>query len=157
MDIYLVCNKGNTSIFDKLIKIIKQHSTEHIPKHKEIDPEIEKKYTHVGLCQLNTIPTEGTITYYACREDAGVMEYTESVEDLDLYKINLNTVDWEVINNFYNNSWIREGSMITDMGYPLLAKPHTMGSVEWVAVALNLAFPKKYSITKLINFAQLEE
>ena len=155
---YLVCYKGN-SILDKLIKIVKKHSPFFQDPNKELNQEIEQLYTHVGILilpeDINDLPKE--VTYLACREDAGVMEYTEPRKDIDVYKINLKTVDTEVIEYFFNRTQYLHGSMITDMGYRHLAHPGTLGSVDWVAMALNLAFPKKYTITRLIEFSQLEE
>lgn len=155
---YLVCYKGN-SILDKLIKIVKKHSPFFQDINKELNQEIEQLYTHVGILILpedvDDLPKE--VTYLACREDAGVMEYTEPREDIDIYKINLETVDTEVIQYFFNRTQYLHGSMITDMGYRHLAHPGTLGSVDWVAMALNLAFPKKYTITRLIEFSQMKE
>lgn len=155
---YLVCYKGN-SILDKLIKIVKKHSPFFLDPTKELNQEIEQLYTHVGILVLpediSDLPKE--VTYLACREDAGVMEYTEPREDIDIYKINLETVDTEVIQYFFNRTQYLHGSMITDMGYRHLAHPGTLGSVDWVAMALNLAFPKKYTITRLIEFSQMKE
>ena len=206
--IYLVCYKGATSIFDKLIRIIKTNLTskefppppidprlrhlvgrlppplkgtfipplakpEHIlnalpksyPIHMSPRPIevllsriLNSDYTHVGLWVVpeNTpIPTE--ITYYACREDAGVMEYTEAYTDVDLYKINMPTVKPYHVEKFFEKTRYMRGSMIGDMGYRHLMHEHSMSSVEWVAAALNLAFPHKYTINKLIDFANLEE
>ncbi len=155
---YLVCYKGN-SILDKLIKIVKKHSPFFQDPKKELNQEIEQLYTHVGILilpeDIDDLPSE--VTYLACREDAGVMEYTEPRKDIDVYKINLETVDTEVIEYFFNRTQYLHGSMITDMGYRHLAHPGTLGSVDWVAMALNLAFPKKYTITRLIEFSQLKE
>lgn len=155
---YLVCYKGN-SILDKLIKIVKKHSSFFQDPNKELNQEIEQLYTHVGILILpedvDDLPSD--VTYLACREDAGVMEYTEPRKDIDVYKINLKTVDTEVVEYFFNRTQYLHGSMITDMGYRHLAHPGTLGSVDWVAMALNLAFPKKYTITRLIEFSQLEE
>ena len=207
-NIYLVCYKGATSIFDKLIRIIKTNLTskefppppidprlrhlvgrlppplkgtfipplakpEHIlnalpknyPVHASPRPIevllskiLNSDYTHVGLwiVPANTpIPEE--ITYYACREDAGVMEYTEAYTDVDLYKINMPTVKPCHVEKFFEKTRYMHGSMIGDMGYRHLMHEHSMSSVEWVAAALNLAFPCKYTINKLIDFANLEE
>lgn len=155
---YLVCYKGN-SILDKLIKIVKKHSPFFQDPNKELNQEIEQLYTHVGILilpeDISDLPKE--VTYLACREDAGVMEYTEPREDIDIYKINLETVDTEVIQYFFNRTQYLHGSMITDMGYRHLAHSGTLGSVDWVAMALNLAFPKKYTITRLIEFSQMKE
>ncbi|MBQ4030487.1 MAG: hypothetical protein II625_01920, partial [Bacilli bacterium] len=206
--IYLVCYKGATSIFDKLIRIIKTNLTSKEFPSPPIDPRLRhlvgrlppplkgtfipplakpehilnalpksypihasprpievllsrilnSDYTHVGLWVVpeNTpIPTE--ITYYACREDAGVMEYTEAYTDVDLYKINMPTVKPYHVEKFFEKTRYMRGSMIGDMGYRHLMHEHSMSSVEWVAAALNLAFPCKYTINKLIDFANLEE
>ena len=207
-NIYLVCYKGATSIFDKLIRIIKTNLTskefppppidprlrhlvgrlppplkgtvipplakpEHIlnalpksyPIHMSPRPIevllskiLNSDYTHVGLWVVpenTSIPKE--ITYYACREDAGVMEYTEAYTDVDLYKINMPTVKPYHVEKFFEKTRYKRGSMIGDMGYRHLMHEHSMSSVEWVAAALNLAFPCKYTINKLIDFANLEE
>lgn len=207
-NIYLVCYKGETSIFDKLIRIIKTNLTSkefppppidprlrHLvgrlppplkgtvipplakPKHilnalpknypvhaspRPIEVILSKilnsDYTHVGLWVVpaNT-PVPKEITYYACREDAGVMEYTEAYTDVDLYKINMPTVKPYHVEKFFEKTRYKHGSMIGDMGYRHLMHEHSMSSVEWVAAALNLAFPWKYTINKLIDFANLEE
>ena len=207
-NIYLVCYKGATSIFDKLIRIIKTNLTskefppppidprlrhlvgrlppplkgtfipplaqpEHIlnalpknyPVHASPRPIevllskiLNSDYTHVGLWVVpaNT-PVPEEITYYACREDAGVMEYTEAYTDVDLYKINMPTVKPYHVEKFFEKTRYMHGSMIGDMGYRHLMHEHSMSSVEWVAAALNLAFPRKYTINKLIDFANLEE
>ena len=207
-NIYLVCYKGATSIFDKLIRIIKTNLTskefppppidprlrhlvgrlppplkgtfipplvqpEHIlnvlpknyPTHVSPRPIevllskiLNSDYTHVGLWVVpaNT-PVPEEITYYACREDAGVMEYTEAYTDVDLYKINMLTVKPNHVKKFFEKTQYKHGSMIGDMGYRHLMHEGSMSSVEWVAAALNLAFPCKYTINKLIDFANLEE
>lgn len=206
--IYLVCYKGATSIFDKLIRIIKTNLTskefpsppidprlrhlvgrlppplkgtfipplaqpEHIlnvlpksyPAHKSPRPIevllskiLNSDYTHVGLWVVpENTPVPEEITYYACREDAGVMEYTEAYTDVDLYKINMPTVKPCHVEKFFEKTRYMHGSMIGDMGYRHLMHEHSMSSVEWVAAALNLAFPCKYTINKLIDFANLEE
>ena len=207
-NIYLVCYKGATSIFDKLIRIIKTNLTskefppppidprlrhlvgrlppplkgtfipplaqpEHIlnvlpknyPTHVSPRPIevllskiLNSDYTHVGLWVVpENIPIPKEITYYACREDAGVMEYTEAYTDVDLYKINMPTVKPCHVEKFFEKTQYKRGSMIGDMGYRHLMHEHSMSSVEWVAAALNLAFPCKYTINKLIDFANLEE
>ena len=207
-NIYLVCYKGATSIFDKLIRIIKTNLTskefppppidprlrhlvgrlppplkgtfipplakpEHIlnalpksyPIHMSPRPIevllsriLNSDYTHVGLWVVpENTPTPKEITYYACREDAGVMEYTEAYTDVDLYKINMPTVKPYHVDKFFEKTRYMRGSMIGDMGYRHLMHEHSMSSVEWVAAALNLAFPCKYTINKLIDFANLEE
>lgn len=207
-NIYLVCYKGATSIFDKLIRIIKTNLTskefppppidprlrhlvgrlppplkgtfipplakpEHIlnalpksyPIHMSPRPIevllsriLNSDYTHVGLWVVpENIPIPKEITYYACREDAGVMEYTEAYTDVDLYKINMPTVKPYHVKKFFEKTRYMRGSMIGDMGYRHLMHEHSMSSVEWVAAALNLAFPCKYTINKLIDFANLEE
>lgn len=206
--IYLVCYKGDTSIFDKLIRIIKTNLTskefpsppidprlrhlvgrlppplkgtfipplaqpEHIlnalpknyPTHVSPRPIevllskiLNSDYTHVGLWVVpENTPVPEEITYYACREDAGVMEYTEAYTDVDLYKINMPTVKPNHVEKFFEKTRYKRGSMIGDMGYRHLMHEHSMSSVEWVAAALNLAFPCKYTINKLIDFANLEE
>lgn len=206
--IYLVCYKGETSIFDKLIRIIKTNLTskefppppidprlrhlvgrlppplkgtfipplaqpEHIlnvlpknyPTHVSPRPIevllskiLNSNYTHVGLWLVpENTPIPKEITYYACREDAGVMEYTEAYTDVDLYKINMPTVKPYHVEKFFEKTQYKRGSMIGDMGYRHLMHEHSMSSVEWVAAALNLAFPFKYTINKLIDFANLEE
>lgn len=206
--IYLVCYKGETSIFDKLIRIIKTNLTskefppppidprlrhlvgrlpsplkgtfipplakpEHIlnvlpknyPVHKSPRPIevllskiLNSDYTHVGLWVVpENTPVPEEITYYACREDAGVMEYTEAYTDVDLYKIKMPTVKPCHVKKFFEKTQYKHGSMIGDMGYRHLMHEHSMSSVEWVAAALNLAFPFKYTINKLIDFANLEE
>ena len=207
-NIYLVCYKGATSIFDKLIRIIKTNLTskefppppidprlrhlvgrlppplkgtfipplakpEHIlnalpknyPVHASPRPIevllskiLNSDYTHVGLWIVpENTPIPEEITYYACREDAGVMEYTEAYTDVDLYKINMPTVKPYHVEKFFEKTRYMRGSMIGDMGYRHLMHEHSMSSVEWVAAALNLAFPRKYTINKLIDFANLEE
>ena len=207
-NIYLVCYKGATSIFDKLIRIIKTNLTskefppppidprlrhlvgrlppplkgtvipplakpEHIlnalpksyPIHMSPRPIevllskiLNSDYTHVGLWVVpENTPIPKEITYYACREDAGVMEYTEAYTDVDLYKINMPTVKPYHVEKFFEKTRYKRGSMIGDMGYRHLMHEHSMSSVEWVAAALNLAFPCKYTINKLIDFANLEE
>ena len=207
-NIYLVCYKGDTSIFDKLIRIIKTNLTskefppppidprlrhlvgrlppplkgtvipplakpEHIlnalpksyPIHMSPRPIevllskiLNSDYTHVGLWIVpENTPIPEEITYYACREDAGVMEYTEAYTDVDLYKINMPTVKPYHVEKFFEKTRYMRGSMIGDMGYRHLMHEHSMSSVEWVAAALNLAFPCKYTINKLIDFANLEE
>lgn len=207
-NIYLVCYKGATSIFDKLIRIIKTNLTskefppppidprlrhlvgrlppplkgtfipplaqpEHIlnalpknyPTHVSPRPIevllskiLNSDYTHVGLWIVpENTPIPKEITYYACREDAGVMEYTEAYTDVDLYKINMPTVKPCHVKKFFEKTQYKHGSMIGDMGYRHLMHEHSMSSVEWVAAALNLAFPCKYTINKLIDFANLEE
>lgn len=207
-EIYLVCYKGETSIFDKLIRIIKTNLTskefppppidprlrhlvgrlppplkgtfipplaqpEHIlnalpksyPIHASPRPIevllskiLNSDYTHVGLWVVpENTPIPKEITYYACREDAGVMEYTEAYTDVDLYKINMPTVKPCHVEKFFEKTRYKRGSMIGDMGYRHLMHEHSMSSVEWVAAALNLAFPCKYTINKLIDFANLEE
>ena len=206
--IYLVCYKGATSIFDKLIRIVKTNLTskefppppidprlrhlvgrlppplkgtfipplvkpEHIlnalpksyPIHMSPRPIevllskiLNSDYTHVGLWVVpENTPIPKEITYYACREDAGVMEYTEAYTDVDLYKINMPTVKPYHVEKFFEKTRYMRGSMIGDMGYRHLMHEHSMSSVEWVAAALNLAFPCKYTINKLIDFANLEE
>ena len=206
--IYLVCYKGATSIFDKLIRIIKTNLTskefppppidprlrhlvgrlppplkgtvipplakpEHIlnalpksyPIHMSPRPIevllskiLNSDYTHVGLWIVpENTPIPEEITYYACREDAGVMEYTEAYTNVDLYKINMPTVKPYHVEKFFEKTRYMRGSMIGDMGYRHLMHEHSMSSVEWVAAALNLAFPCKYTINKLIDFANLEE
>ena len=207
-NIYLVCYKGATSIFDKLIRIIKTNLTskefppppidprlrhlvgrlppplkgtfipplaqpEHIlnvlpknyPTHVSPRPIevllskiLNSDYTHVGLWVVpENTPIPKEITYYACREDAGVMEYTEAYTDVDLYKIKMPTVKPYHVEKFFEKTQYKRGSMIGDMGYRHLMHEHSMSSVEWVAAALNLAFPCKYTINKLIDFANLEE
>ena len=207
-DIYLVCYKGETSIFDKLIRIIKTNLTSKEFPPPPIDPQLRhlvgrlppplkgtfipplvqpehilnvlpknypthvsprpievllskilnSDYTHVGLWIVpQDMPVPEEITYYACREDAGVMEYTEAYTDVDLYKINMPTVKPSHIEKFFEKTQYKRGSMIGDMGYRHLMHEGSMSSVEWVAAALNLAFPCKYTINKLIDFANLEE
>ena len=85
------------------------------------------------------------------------MEYTEAYTDVDLYKINMPTVKPYHVEKFFEKTRYKRGSMIGDMGYRHLMHEHSMSSVEWVAAALNLAFPCKYTINKLIDFANLEE
>ena len=203
--IYLVCYKGETSIFDKLIRIIKTNLVKykglefpphrpyklppprpwkgafipplHKPPHaknllpkgypihiypKPFEHELARilntDYTHVGLyipSKNESNPSE--ITYYACREDAGVMEYTESADDLVLYPINMHTVRPDAIRHFFKHTQFMRGSLIGDMGYRILMHEHSMSSVEWVAKALNLGFPHKYTINKLIEFSKLED
>ena len=206
--IYLVCYKGATSIFDKLIRIIKTNLTSKEFPSPPIDPRLRhlvgrlppplkgtvipplakpehilnalpksypihmsprpievllskilnSDYTHVGLWIVpENTPIPEEITYYACREDAGVMEYTEAYTDVDLYKINMPTVKPYHVEKFFEKTRYMHGSMIGDMGYRHLMHEHSMSSVEWVAAALNLAFPCKYTINKLIDFANLEE
>ena len=135
--LHLVCYKGD-SIFDKLIRIITQ-----------------KEYTHVGLVASDTIDeTAEDITYMACREEAGLCNYTVPMEEVDIYEIHLQDsrhalyLFGEECNKLY-------GSMIADMGYPELHKPNSMGSVEWVARALMLGLPKRYTIDKLIAYANI--
>lgn len=207
-EIYLVCYKGETSIFDKLIRIIKTNLTSKEFPPPPIDPQLRhlvgrlppplkgtfipplvqpehilnvlpknypthvsprpievllskilnSDYTHVGLWIVpQDMPVPEEITYYACREDAGVMEYTEAYTDVDLYKINMPTVKPSHIEKFFEKTQYKRGSMIGDMGYRHLMHEGSMSSVEWVASALNLAFPCKYTINKLIDFANLEE
>lgn len=207
-EIYLVCYKGETSIFDKLIRIIKTNLTSKEFPPPPIDPQLRhlvgrlppplkgtfipplaqpehilnvlpknypthvsprpievllskilnSDYTHVGLWVVpENMPVPEEITYYACREDAGVMEYTEAYTDVDLYKINMPTVKPSHIEKFFEKTQYKRGSMIGDMGYRHLMHEHSMSSVEWVAAALNLAFPCKYTINKLVDFANLEE
>ena len=207
-NIYLVCYKGATSIFDKLIRIIKTNLTSKEFPSPPIDPRLRhlvgrlppplkgtvipplakpehilnalpksypihmsprpievllskilnSDYTHVGLWIVpENTPIPKEITYYACREDAGVMEYTEAYTDVDLYKINMPTVKPYHVEKFFEKTRYMRGSMIGDMGYRHLMHEHSMSSVEWVAAALNLAFPCKYTINKLIDFANLEE
>ena len=207
-NIYLVCYKGATSIFDKLIRIIKTNLTSKEFPPPPIDPKLRhlvgrlppplkgtfipplakpehilnvlpksypihmsprpievllskilnSDYTHVGLWVVpENMPIPKEITYYACREDAGVMEYTEAYTDVDLYKIKMPTVKPYHVEKFFEKTQYKRGSMIGDMGYRHLMHEHSMSSVEWVAAALNLAFPCKYTINKLIDFANLEE
>ena len=158
-EIYLVCFKGSSiekSIFDRLIRIFTKH-----------------KYTHVGL---TTDISGDNITYYAARYDAGVREYTESKEDVDTYLIHLkNDVG---IKEFFEKTEGNDGSFVKDINHPELANmPRRMvldnyspqhywrhpdisengwGTVEWVACALGLAMPFRYTIDKLIEFANLE-
>ncbi len=120
--------------------------------------DLNTDYTHVGIY----IPEENVtdpedIDYYACREDAGVQLYTESAADVDLIKVNLRSADSVAILRFAEETKFLNGSMIADMGYPMLRKEGSMGSVEWVAYAFNLAFPERYTINKLIQFAKSSE
>ena len=153
-EIYLVCYKGN-SIFDKLIRIFTRH-----------------KYTHVGLA---TEVDGEDITYYAARYDAGVREYTEPSEDVDTYLVHLkNDVG---VKEFFNKTKGQYGSFVKDINHPELANTPWLrfdlkktahdywrhpdksepgwGSVEWVAKALNLGMPHRYTIDKLIEFANM--
>lgn len=133
--LYLICYKGE-GIFDKLIRII-----------------TKGKYTHVGLATEDTI-SGNEISYMACREDFGTAIYSEPKEDIDMFEIHLK--DSREPMCFYNGTkYVLEGSMISDMGYPALKREGTMGSVEWVANALYLGHPEKYSIDKLIEFSKL--
>jgi hypothetical protein len=159
--IYLACSKGECSIFDQLIKIMKQtpkrcnvcqraydpKPNPHIP-----DNETEKRYTHVGLYIPSTDTTDPEIIqYWACREEAGVFQYEEPADKFDFYEIHLKKPRdmWHKAMELHC-----EGSMISDMGYQHLKRDNCMGSAEWAAYALNLGFPSKYTITKLIEFAQ---
>ena len=159
--IYLVCSKGDCSIFDQLIKIMKQtpqrcsvctrrydpRPNPHIP-----DNSTERAYTHVGLYIPTTDTTDPEIVqYWACREEAGVFQYEEPADKFDFFEIHLKKprdMNQEMMNLKC------DGSMIADMGYKHLSRFGCMGSAEWVARALNLGFPDKYTITKLIEFAQ---
>ena len=159
--IYLVCSKGDCSIFDQLIKIMKQ-----TPKRCEVclrnydpkpnphmpDNSTERLYTHVGLYIPTTDTTDPEIVqYWACREEAGVFEYEEPADKFDFFEIHLKKPK-DMNHKAFDLKC--DGSMITDMGYRHLKNDFTMGSAEWVAIALNLGFPHKYNITKLIEFAQ---
>ena len=159
--IYLACSKGECSIFDQLIKIMKQ-----TPKRCEVctrnydpkpnphmpDNSTERLYTHVGLYLPSTNTTDPEIVqYWACREEAGIFLYEEPASKFDFYEVHLKKprdMNQEAM------TWRFDGSMISDMGYNHLSKPMCMGSAEWTARALNLGFPEKYTITKLIEFAQ---
>lgn len=174
---YLICYKGNASIFDKLIRIIKtslkaKHTPVEIPGQLNIFPppprppmpeeirlalEINTDYTHVGIWVPSAdIADPEEITYYACREDAGVQQYTESVSDVDIIEIKPKNNTHIHLAKFAEATKFIEGSMISDMGYRELRKKGTMSSVEWVAAALDLAFPAKYTINKLIRYANME-
>ena len=157
--VYLVCFKGTNikrSIFDRLVRIF-----------------TKTKYTHVGL---TSNPEGETITYYAARYDGGVNTYTESASDVDLYLIHLkNGVG---INEFYNATKGQYGSFVKDINrwdlantpishfdlmktardywrHPDKSEPG-WGSVEWTAAALHLGLPHRYTIDKLIEFANME-
>lgn len=159
--IYLVCSKGECSIFDQLIKIMKQtpkrcnvcqRAYDPKPNPHVPDNEIEKRYTHVGLYLPNENITDPEIVqYWACREEAGVFQYEEPADKFDFYEIHLKKPK-DMNHKAFDLKC--DGSMITDMGYRHLKNDFTMGSAEWVAIALNLGFPHKYTITKLIEFAQ---
>lgn len=158
-NLYLVCFKGDSiqrSIFDRLIRIFTKH-----------------KYTHVGL---TTDISGDNITYYAARYDAGVREYTEPKSDIDTYLIHLKTDAG--ITDFFHCTEGDDGSFVKDINHPELANmpmrvrldkytPHQYwrhpdksengwGTVEWVASALGLAMPYRYTIDKLIEFANQE-
>lgn len=158
-NLYLVCFKGDSikkSIFDRLIRIFTKH-----------------KYTHVGL---TTDISGDDITYYASRYDAGVREYTESKEDVDTYLIHLRSDIG--IKEFFNKTEGQDGSFVKDINHPELAnmpRCHVLadytsrqywrhpdksengwGTVEWTAKALDLAMPHRYTIDKLIEFANME-
>ena len=130
---YLVCYKGD-SIFDSLIKIM-----------------TEETYTHVGLALGE--PEGNKITYYASREDEGVAEYTDPLTDVDLYKLN-NLRDKHTL-EYFNETKGTKGSLITDCGYRNLKDFDAIGTTEWVAQALDLGFPEKYTIQDLINYSEL--
>ena len=157
--IYLVCFKGDSivnNIFDRLIRIFTKN-----------------KYTHVGL---TSDITGDSITYYASRYDGGVNTYTEPKEDVDIYPIHLKTGTG--INKFYTKTKGQYGSFVKDINHPELANTPLKridieksakdywrhpdksepgwGSVEWTATALNLALPYRYTIEKLIEFANME-
>lgn len=157
--VYLVCFKGNSianNIFDRLVRIFTTH-----------------KYTHVGL---TSNPEGEFITYYAARYDGGVNTYTEPASDVDLYPIHLKT--GKGINEFYHATKGEYGSFVKDINrwdlantpishfdlmktardywrYPDKSEPG-WGSVEWTAAALHLGLPHRYTIDKLIEFANME-
>lgn len=159
--IYLVCSKGDCSIFDQLIKIMKQTPQRCSVCTRRYDPKpnphipdnpTERAYTHVGLYIPTTDTTDPEIVqYWACREEAGVFEYEEPADKFDFFEIHLKKPK-DMNHKAFDLKC--DGSMITDMGYRHLKNDFTMGSAEWVAIALNLGFPHKYNITKLIEFAQ---
>lgn len=187
--VYLVCYKGDTSIYDNLIRIIKTNIASKLPSPKpdfykgifipplhepphlnnllprgypvhdyHPIPDINSDYTHVGLLVAHKnmlIPEE--ITYYACREDNGVSIYSEPIKCVDLFDLKHLTVPVKQIDSFYNKTKNIEGSVVGDMGYRIMMRPNSMSSIEWVARALNLGFPKRYTINKLIKFSKIEE
>jgi hypothetical protein len=187
--VYLVCYKGDTSIYDNLIRIIKTNIVSKLPSPKpdfykgvfipplhepphlknllprgypvhdyHPIPDINSDYTHVGLLVAHKnmlIPEE--ITYYACREDNGVFLYSEPTKYVDLFDLKHLTVPVKQIDSFYNKTKNIEGSVVGDMGYRIMMRPNSMSSIEWVARALNLGFPKRYTINKLIKFSKIEE
>ena len=187
--VYLVCYKGDTSIYDNLIRIIKTNIVSKLPSPKpdfykgvfipplhepphlknllpigypvhdyHPIPDINSDYTHVGLLVAHKnmlIPEE--ITYYACREDNGVSIYSEPIKCVDLFDLKHLTVPVKQIDSFYNKTKNIEGSVVGDMGYRIMMRPNSMSSIEWVARALNLGFPKRYTINKLIKFSKIEE
>lgn len=139
---YLVCYKGDSSIFDKLIRIVK---------------DTDNTYTHVGIyVPTETVTDPESISYYACREDAGVALYTEDTDQLDLYEIKPKNNRCIHVEAAVEESKYLKGSMIADMGYRELRARGSMSSTEWVACVLDLAFPPKYTISKLIDYANLE-
>lgn len=180
--IYLMCSKGECSIFDQLIKIMKQVPRRcdvckrgwdpkvdtllppppihfvpwgHPPPgrfHYDLTDATEMLYTHVGLyLPSENITDPEIVQYWACREEAGVFLYEEPADKFDFYEIHLKKPK-DMNHKAFDLKC--DGSMITDMGYRHLKNDFTMGSAEWVARALNLGFPSKYTITKLIEFAQ---
>lgn len=182
--IYLMCSKGECSIFDQLIKIMKQ-----VPRRCDIckrgwDPKVdtllppppvhfvpwghpppgrfhydltdatEMLYTHVGLyLPSENITDPANVQYYACREEAGVFLYEEPLSKFDVFEVHLKKPKDCDVDLFYQKTKNVEGSMIADMGYRNLMRDGCMSSAEWTARALNLGFPEKYTIHKLIDFA----
>lgn len=94
---------------------------------------------------------DNVLVSFSGGKDSGVFLYEEPSSKFDFYEIHLKKprdMNQEMMNLKC------DGSMIADMGYKHLSRFGCMGSAEWVARALNLGFPDKYTITKLIEFAQ---
>ena len=136
MMVNLVCYKGTQDIFDRLIRIMRGKS---VP------------YTHVGLCL--TDPSDDSITYMASREDGGVNTYTVPLTEVDLYPLPAKSEDY--ILRYFDKTKGTSGSLITDCGYRNLKDFDAIGTTEWVAQALDLGFPEKYTIQDLINYSEL--
>lgn len=166
-DISLVCYKGD-SIIDKLIRIVRKHYVpkyhcnvprkhilvEHTDSYCLVHPEPEQTiYTHVGIA-LNENITDTEVKYMASREDAGVLVYTADKSDVDIYPIYLK--DSRIVLPYFDKTFGTSGSMIADMGYPNLKAKGTIGSEEWVARALGLGIPERYTQEDLIRFANMQ-
>lgn len=157
--VYLVCFSKPTKehIYDELINIFVKNDIRNIYE--------DKVYTHVGLTYE---PNEEQIMYYACRYDFGVGVYVEDRADVDIFEIPLRYGYEPYIDEYFDLTEDMPGSFLKDINQgwlennnlPLTPRPHdntySHGSVEWVARALDLGFPERYTIKDLIRFAKEE-